>query len=70
MVLILVAAIVVALAALGAAGRAYARTRHEISSGAQRTRFLALWGLILAAGFALASAVTAVAFIVLSRCAG
>ena len=45
-----------------------ASTLMEIGAG--RTRFLALWGMVLGVGFALAAAITAVAFIVLPRCAG
>ncbi|MDB6086495.1 MAG: hypothetical protein JWN43_4376 [Gammaproteobacteria bacterium] len=57
---------------------AYRRTRHEgggehrhlVETGAGRTRFLALWGMLLGSGFAVATAITAVAFILLPRCAG
>jgi hypothetical protein len=35
-----------------------------------RTRFLALWGTVFGAAFAIAAAFTAVAFFILPRCAG
>jgi hypothetical protein len=58
--------------------RAFNRTRNEarggahhvMEAGAGRTRFLALWGMVLGAGFAVAAAITAVAFIAVPRCAG
>ena len=73
-----VVAVAVSLAAFGVSMRAFNRTRHEthggpdqvMEVGAGRTRFLALWGMVLGAGFALAAAITAVAFIVVPRCAG
>jgi hypothetical protein len=43
---------------------------HLMETGTGRTRFLALWGVMLGGGFALASVVTGVAFAVLPRCAG
>jgi hypothetical protein len=78
MILIMLAAVAVALIALAVSWRAYAGTRGERGGGtaaprevaAGRTRFLALWGVIYGAGFAVATAVTAVAFVVLPRCAG
>jgi hypothetical protein len=71
-------AVVVSLAALGVSMRAFNRTRdethggthHVMEVGAGRTRFLALWGIVLGAGFAVAAAITAVAFIAVPRCAG
>lgn len=44
--------------------------RHLMASGTGRTRYLALWGVTFGAGFAVASLVTGIAFIVLPRCAG
>jgi hypothetical protein len=44
-------------------------TRATVDIAARRTRFLALWGVLLGAGFAVASALTAVAFALLPRCA-
>jgi hypothetical protein len=41
-----------------------------MEAGAARTRFLALWGALLGGGFALATAITGVAFVTLPRCAG
>lgn len=43
--------------------------RATADRSVRRTRFLALWGVLLGAGFALASALTAVAFALLPRCA-
>lgn len=78
MVALLIACVVVALAAFAVSYRSIARTRdeaggdqqHLMEVGSGRTRFLALWGLLLGAGFALATALTAVAFVVLPRCGG
>jgi hypothetical protein len=78
MVALMGVGVAVALAALWVSWRAFARTRdeaggdhhHLMEVGAGRTRFLALWGMLLGAGFALATAVTAVAFAMLPRCAG
>jgi hypothetical protein len=78
MVVLTVAAVAVSLAALYVARRAYLRTRDETQSGtrellevgAGRTRFVAFWGMVLGGGFALAAAITAIAFIALPRCAG
>jgi hypothetical protein len=78
MVLLMLAAVLTALLALLASWRAYRRTLIDGSSsmhdlmdaGAGRARFVALWGMLLGGGFALATAVTAVAFITLPRCAG
>jgi hypothetical protein len=68
----------IALFALVLSWRAYRRTqnlvlgdaRHLMEVGAGRTRFLALWGIVLAAGFSGATAVTTVAFVLLPRCSG
>lgn len=78
MVALTVVAVAVSLAAFGVSMRAFNRTRNEthggthhvLEVGAGRTRFLALWGMVLGAGFALAAAITAVAFIAVPRCAG
>lgn len=71
-------AVLIALAALWVAWTILHNTRTEapgdhrqlMEVGAGRTRFLALWGVLLGSGFAIATLVTAVAFIVLPRCAG
>lgn len=78
MIALTVAAVAVALIGFGVSMRAFNRTRNETQGGAHhvmeigtgRTRFLALWGMILGAGFALAAAITAVAFIAVPRCTG
>jgi hypothetical protein len=72
-----VAAIVIALASFIVSRRAFDRTRdeeagghpHLLEAGAGRTRFLALWGMVFGAGFAIVTAMTTVAFFVLPRCA-
>ncbi len=43
---------------------------HPPPEDVSRTRFLALWGMVFGAGFALASLVTGIGFIALPRCAG
>jgi hypothetical protein len=78
MVVVMIAGVVIALAALWISWRALQRTRQEspgdhrhlLEVGSGRTRFLALWGVVLGGGFALASLVTGVAFVFLPRCAG
>jgi hypothetical protein len=78
MILAMAAAVTVALLALLISWRAYRRTQSEAPGGAEhlsemgsgRTRFLALWGMMLGASFAVATAMSAVAFITLPRCAG
>jgi phosphotransferase system glucose/maltose/N-acetylglucosamine-specific IIC component len=78
MVVFTIAAFAVSLGAYFVSRRTFMRTRHETQSdtrhllevGAGRTRFLALWGMVLGAGFAVAAAFTAVAFIMVPRCAG
>ncbi len=71
-------AVAVSLAAFALSKRAFNRTRDETQGGGRRlmevgvgrTRFLALWGMVLGAGFAVAAAITAVALIAVPRCAG
>ena len=78
MVLCMIAAIVIALLAFSASWRAYRRSREEtlgdthrvFEEGAGRTRFLALWGMVLGCGSAIVAAFTTVAFMTLPRCAG
>ena len=78
MVLSTAAALAIALFALLVSWRVFRRTKEEASGGAAqlielgagRTRFLALWGVLLGIGFALATAITALAFFTLPRCAG
>jgi hypothetical protein len=75
MILVLVGGVIVALAAFLVSWRTLQRTqpaqRHRdlIDDGGARQPFLALWGVVLGAGFALATLITAVAFVVLPRCA-
>jgi hypothetical protein len=78
MILSMVAAVAVALLALLISWHAFRRTRPEAQGaaahlsdmGSGRTRFLALWGVLLGAAFATATAISAAAFITLPRCAG
>jgi hypothetical protein len=78
MIFIAAAACAMALAAMLTAWRAYRLTQQEsggdhhalMEVGAGRTRFLALWGLCFAGGSALLIVLTALAFVVLPRCAG
>jgi hypothetical protein len=78
MVILMIAAAAVALLAFLVSWRAFKRTQHEVrgnevhlmETGAGRTRFLALWGMLLGLGFAVTTALTAVAFVTLPRCAG
>jgi hypothetical protein len=70
MVALLIAGVVVALLAFGVSWRTYARTRDETGGDDGRTRFLALWGMLLGAGFAVATSLTAVAFLLVPRCDG
>lgn len=78
MILAMATAVVVSLLSLLISWLAYRRTRTEVQGDARqsmeadsgRTRFLALWGILLSGAFALATTFTAVAFLTLSRCAG
>ncbi|HEY3851771.1 MAG TPA: hypothetical protein VGL87_12405 [Steroidobacteraceae bacterium] len=78
MVLLTAVAVAISLAGFMVSMRIFRRTRdethggphHLMEVGAGRTRFLALWGMVLGAGFALAAAITAVAFVAVPRCAG
>jgi hypothetical protein len=77
-VVVSLAAIATSVAAYLVSRRTFSRTRaeghgdhqHLMEVGSGRTRFLALWGMILGAAFAVAIAMTTVAFFVLPRCAG
>lgn len=78
MVVLMVVAVAASLVSFVLSWGAFKRTalevrgdeRHLMETGSGRARFLALWGMVLGGGFAVASAVTAVAFITLPRCAG
>jgi hypothetical protein len=71
-------ATVIALLSLLVSWSAYRKTAteargdgpHLLESGGGRTRFLAIWGMLLGGGFALATVLTAVGFVLLPRCAG
>jgi hypothetical protein len=66
--LVSLTAVVIAVAAFAVSRGIYRRTHDE--TGAGRTRFLGLWGMVAGAGFAVAAAFTGVAFFILPRCAG
>jgi hypothetical protein len=78
MVLTTLGALVVAVLALRVSWRALgpaklegtAEAGHSIDASSGRMRFLALWGVLLGASFALATAITGAIFIALPRCAG
>jgi hypothetical protein len=77
LIAILIFGVLVALAAFWVSWRTLNRVQHGpsekhpvLEANIGRTRFLALWGMVYGAGFALATLVTAVAYIVLPRCAG
>ncbi|HEX4240838.1 MAG TPA: hypothetical protein VHZ53_05465 [Steroidobacteraceae bacterium] len=77
MIAVLIAGVVVALIALSVAWRTYVGVRAErggtaapAEAAAERTLFLALWGVIYGAGFAVATAATVVGYVALPRCAG
>jgi hypothetical protein len=78
MVLTTLGAFVVALLALLVSWRAFRRAKSQapaeagpsIEASAGRVRFLASWGVLLGASFALATAITGAIFIALPRCAG
>jgi hypothetical protein len=78
MILSMAAAVVIALLSLLVSWRAYRRTKgeapgataHLVEAGPGRTRFLSLWGVLLGGAFAVATAMTGVAFLTLPRCAG
>jgi Na+/melibiose symporter-like transporter len=73
-----VVAIGISFAAFAVSRRTYERVQsesqgshqHLLDVGSGRTRFLALWGMVLGASFAVGTAMTLVAFFVLPRCAG
>lgn len=76
MITLMLTAVMVTLLALAISWRAYRRTHDKSPSAVQflmevdagRTRFLALWGIVLAAGFACATSLTMIAFVLLPRC--
>lgn len=76
LVAILVFGVLVAVAACLVSRRLLSQTQHKspdrqpLEADIRRTHFLALWGMVYGAGFAVATLITAVAYIVLPRCAG
>ena len=76
--IVAVVALLIALAAFLSSWRAYRRTSEEqpggrevlLEVGTGRTRFLALWGMVFGAGFAITIIANAVGQTVLPRCAG
>jgi hypothetical protein len=78
MILSMAAGIAIAVLSLFVSWRVYRRTKeeahgetaHAAEAGAGRARFLSLWGVLLGGAFAVATAMTGVAFLTLPRCAG
>jgi O-antigen/teichoic acid export membrane protein len=76
--IVMIAACLVSLLALASSLRSYRRSAEEMRrdaaavthESAQRTCFLALWGIIFGAGAAVGSALTLLAYFVLPQCAG
>lgn len=74
----LIAGVAIGIAAFLVSYRGYRQARHEIAGdlrelaekGGGRRSFLALWGMVFAAGFAVTTSLTAIALLVLPRCAG
>lgn len=77
-ILLTLACLTVALASGGVALAKFRQVRDEkqgdksdlIEVGHGRTRFTALWGVVLGFGFAVAIAATAVPFLMVRQCAG
>jgi hypothetical protein len=75
---VMIAACLVSLLALASSLRSYRRSAEEmrgdtaevIRADAQRTCFLALWGIIFGAGAAVGSVLTLFAYFALPQCAG
>ena len=73
-----IAAVIVSAAAYVVSRRVYKRVHDESHGGHQhllevgggRTRFLALWGMVFSAAFAVGSAMNLIAYFVLPRCGG
>jgi hypothetical protein len=70
MVALMLIAAAVAIASFIVSWGAFVRTDPLMETGGGRTRFLALWGMVLSGGFTVTTAITALAFITLPRCAG
>jgi hypothetical protein len=79
MILLLVASLLVALCSFAVAWQSFNRAqatapgmrrRDSSDVGVGRSRFLAVWGMLLASVFALATAMSAIGFFMLPRCAG
>jgi len=76
--IVMIAACLVSLLALASSLRSYRRSADEmrrdpteaVRSNAQRTCFLALWGMIFGAGAAVGSVLILLAYFVLPPCAG
>jgi hypothetical protein len=78
LIALLILGVLIALAAFAVAFGAWRRTPPDNPASEEpvridvigRTRFLALWGMIYGASFAVATLVNAVAYILLPRCGG
>jgi len=73
-----IAAVLISIAAFAVSRRIYNRVQgethggheHLLNVGSGRTRFLALWGMVFGAAFAVGTAMTLIAYFVLPRCGG
>ncbi len=70
MVAVLLLCTLVALAAFWVSWQHLLRPSDRISAGAGRARFIATWGVVLGAGFCVATLLTGVGIRLLPRCAG
>ena len=79
MIVLVVASFLVALGSFAVARQSFNRAqttapgmqqRDSSDAGLGRARFLAEWGMLLASVFALATAMSAIGFLTLPRCAG
>jgi uncharacterized BrkB/YihY/UPF0761 family membrane protein len=68
MLVLMATALLIALGSLMVSWQISRRT--AAASQPERDHFLALWGMLLSAGFALTTVLTATAFLTLPRCAG
>jgi hypothetical protein len=78
MIVLLIASTAIGVRAMIYCARVFQRARSEVERGAgddadlaaARTRFLSLWGMIIGAGDAVASAMSVIAYSVLPHCGG
>lgn len=70
MVVVLLLCTLVALAAFWVSWQNLRRLSERVSAGAGRARFIATWGVVLGAGFCVATLLTGIGIGLLPRCAG